>query len=200
MSVHSSEVQAARPQSGRSEDPHMFRKLALSLAVGGIDLPVRSSRRGCAWRRRVRAAGLARGGLAGRKGAVRLGRPEVLLVQFGLARPGLVPVRLCVASRIRLGRRRRLAWLAPSGLRPSSARPQAAGPPPAPSRATRGRRPITGPQRTAPAAIAAAANAVERIRGGGADRLTFLRCAAGGWTISTAALSVRGIRLGPVQP
>lgn len=101
----------------------------VSRRSGGIDLPPRSSSRGRAWRWRVRAAGLACGELAGRKGAIRLGRAEVLLVQFGLARSRLVPVRLCVASWIRLGRRRRLARLASPGLRPSAcpsaARPQA---------------------------------------------------------------------------
>jgi hypothetical protein len=38
-----------------------------------------------------------------------LGRPELLLVQFSLARPGLVQVRLRMAARGRLGRWGRLA-------------------------------------------------------------------------------------------
>ena len=59
-----------------------------------------------------------------------LGRPEVLLVQFRLAGPGLVSVRLCVAARIWLGRGRRMAWLSAPGVRPPPAPPH---PPAAPS-------------------------------------------------------------------
>ena len=78
----------------------MFRKLALSLAVAAglisqLALPADAALGVGAF---APPAALAES-LAGRKGAVRLGRPEVLLVQFGLARPGLVPVRLCVAAR-----------------------------------------------------------------------------------------------------
>src|SRR6185437_16989023 len=99
---------------------------------------VRPSRRGRAQPRRVCAARRARAKLAGRKGAIRLGRPEVLLVQFRLARPGLVSVRLCVAARIRLGRPGRLARLeAPSRPPPAApaAPPPAAPPPACPSQA-----------------------------------------------------------------
>ena len=126
----------------------------------------RPSRQGRAWRWRARAAAALAADFAGRKGAVRLGRPELLLVQFSLAGPGLVLVRLCVAARIRLGRGRRMAWLAPPPVRrpppapvptsiarrPSSA---AASPPPGPREAARPiarpRRP-RGPRRTVPAA------------------------------------------------
>ena len=88
----------------------MFRRLALSLAVAaGLIVQFAASRFGDAWRRRVRGPRFAGRELAGRARAVRLGRQEFLLVQFGLARPGLVLVRLCLAARIWLGRPRRLA-------------------------------------------------------------------------------------------
>jgi hypothetical protein len=111
----------------------------------GVDLSPRPSRQGRAWRWRALSLRLASPDFAGREGAVRLGRPEVLLVQFGLAWTGLVPVRLCVAARIWLGRGRRMAWLAPPGLRPPPAPPRpspapssaAASPPPGPREAAR---------------------------------------------------------------
>ena len=123
----------------------------------GVDLSVRPSRQGRAWRWRALSPRLARADFAGRKGAVRLGRPEVLLVQFSLAGPGLVSVRLCVAARIWLGRGRRMAWLAPPGLRPPPAPPH---PPAAPS-------PPAGPReaaRPSPAGPSPAPGAPSRRR------------------------------------
>ena len=122
---HSSEVQVAHPQITRRGARRIANvsKAGSISRYGRIALSVHASRRGRGWRRRVRAAGLARRGLAGRKSAVLLGRTAVLLVSFGLARPRLVPVRLCVPAWLRLGRPRRLAWLAPAGLRPPACRP-----------------------------------------------------------------------------
>ena len=88
----------------------MFRKLVLSLAaaaglVSQLALPAEAAIGVGAF---AAPAALAESSPI-EQGAVRLGRPELLLVQFSLARPGLVLVRLRVAARDRLGRRRRLA-------------------------------------------------------------------------------------------
>jgi hypothetical protein len=158
---------SARPFIGRSSNastiglqggPGHVSQACFISRRGGVGLPARPSRRRRAWRRRVRAARLARGGLAGRKGAVLLGRTEVLLVPFRLARPGLVPVRLCVAAWVRLGRPRRLAWLAPSsGRGPPSAGPSPSRSPSAPSRPREAACPPPAgqPQARPPAALSA---------------------------------------------
>jgi hypothetical protein len=84
----------------------MFRKLVLSLAaaagmVAQLVLPAEAAIGVGAFE--------APAALVRRTSAVRLGRPELLLVQFSLARPGLVQVRVRMAARGRLGRWGRLA-------------------------------------------------------------------------------------------
>ena len=139
------------PQSGVRRMRLMFRKLVLSLAVAaGLIAQLVSSRFGGAWRRRLRAAGRAGRELASRKRSVRLGRQELLLVQFRLARSGLVLVRLCLAARDRLGRRRRLARLEPPQRPRQSERPRQPERPREPER-PRQRSTFTGRRPIAPA-------------------------------------------------
>ena len=154
----SSDVQSAPSTIALSGGPADVSQARSISRHGGFDLPARPSRRRRTWCRRVRAAGLARGGLADRKGAVLLGRTKILLVPLGLARPGLVPVRLCVAAWVRLGRPRRLAWLAPSsGRGPPSAGPSPSRSPSAPSRPREAACPPPAgqPQARPPAALSA---------------------------------------------
>ncbi len=107
----------------------MFRRLAMSLAaavalIAQLALPA--------------SATLGVGGFAVRdslaesspvENALRQGRQELLLVRLCLARPRLVPVRLCVAARARLGRTSRLARMASPGPSTRPPPPSASAPP-----------------------------------------------------------------------